>query len=167
MTGEKRGPEYVHRVKIMEKVPVVALVERGGRARVRKVARVNAATLRGAITELIELGSTVYTDENASYKRLGSEGYRHDFVTHSKEEYVRGDVSTNTAEGFFALLKRGIFGTFHSVSKHHLHRYLAEFEFRWNRRDIDDGERTLIAIANAEGKRLLYRDSVSRDAEAR
>jgi hypothetical protein len=65
-------------------------------------------------------------------------------------------VTTNTVEGFFALLKRGIFGTFHSVSKHHLHRYLAEFEFRWNTRKLDDGARTLQAIRLSEGKRLRY-----------
>ena len=153
-TGE---PVENYRTTWTLKTPVVALVERGGRARVRKADRVDARTLRGAVSELVEQGSTVYTDENSSYKRLGSDGYRHDFVTHSKHEYARGDVSTNTVEGFFALLKRGIFGTFHSVSKHHLHRYLAEFEFRWNTRAMKDGERTLAAIRGAEGKRLLYR----------
>ena len=79
-------------------------------------------------------------------------------------EYVRGDAHTNTIEGFFSLLKRGIYGTFHSVSRHHLHRYLAEFEFRYNHRDIDDGARTIAAIQGAEGKRLLYRQPAEASA---
>jgi len=72
---------------------------------------------------------------------------------------VRGPVYTNTVEGFFALLKRGIMGTFHSVSKKHLHRYVTEFEFRYNHRNVDDGERTRAAIKGAEWKRLRYRPS--------
>jgi hypothetical protein len=71
---------------------------------------------------------------------------------------VRGDVTTNTVEGFFATLKRGINGSFHHVSKEHLHRYLAEFDFRYNNRKIDDHQRTVAAIAGFEGKRLRYKD---------
>jgi hypothetical protein len=77
-------------------------------------------------------------------------------VNHGLGEYSRDDVNTNTAESFFALLKRGVYGTFHSVSKRHLHRYCSEFSFRWNNRDVTDGERTQTAIRNAEGKRLSY-----------
>ncbi len=139
-----------------EKIPVQALVERGGRVRARQLERLDATKLRGAVHELVERGSRVHTDENPSYKALGRTGYKHDWVTHSKKEYARGDVTTNTVEGFFALLKRGVFGTFHSVSKQHLHRYLAEFEFRYNHRKVNDGERTLAAIDGGEGKRLLY-----------
>ena len=79
------------------------------------------------------------------------------FALYGIREYVRGDVTTNTVEGFFSLLKRGVYGTFHSVSKKHLHRYVAEFEFRYNGRYLDDGARTVLAIKNAEGKRLMYR----------
>ena len=78
-------------------------------------------------------------------------------VNHSRKEYVRGDVTTNTVEGWFSLLKRGVYGTFHNVSRKQLHRYVAEFEFRYNNRKVDDGERTLRATRGAEGKRLLYR----------
>lgn len=78
-------------------------------------------------------------------------------MTHSEREYARGDVSTNTVEAFFAVLKRGVYGTFHNVSRKHLHRYVSEFEFRWNNRGVDDGERTRRAILGAEGKRLMYR----------
>ncbi len=81
-------------------------------------------------------------------------------MNHGRREYVRGDVTTNTIEGFFSLLKRGIYGTFHSVSKEHLHRYLAEFEYRYNTRKMDDGERTALAIQRGDGKRLRYREPV-------
>lgn len=78
-------------------------------------------------------------------------------LTHSRREYARGDVTTNTVEGFFSLLKRGLYGTFHSVSDRHLHRYVAEFEYRYNTRKLGDGERTTKAIRQAVGKRLRYK----------
>lgn len=71
-----------------------------------------------------------------------------------------GDVTTNAVEGFFSILKRGMIGTFHSVSKQHLHRYVAEFEYRYNTRHMEDGERTVTAIRKAAGKRLIYREPV-------
>jgi len=77
-------------------------------------------------------------------------------VNHGLGEYSRDGVNRDTAESFFALLKRGVYGTFHSVSKRHLHRYRNEFSFRWNHRDVTDGERTQARIQNAEGKRLSY-----------
>jgi hypothetical protein len=87
----------------------------------------------------------------------------HDVVCHSKEEYVRHEngrsIHTNTVEGFFSILKRGIIGTFHHVSKQHLHRYLNEFDFRYNARDTSDGERAELALKGVAGKRLMYRDS--------
>jgi len=95
------------------------------------------------------------TDELNPYRKIGRAFARHDTVTHSRHEYVRGLVTTNTVEGFFSLLKRGLIGTFHHVSHKHLHRYLSEFEFRYNTRKLDDGERTRRAIRAAEGKRLM------------
>lgn len=139
-----------------EKIPVMALVQRGGKVRVRQIERVDKDTLGAAVRECVERGSRVYTDENQSYRHLRSD-YDHRTVNHGEKEYAKPDgTSTNTVEGFFSILKRGVFGTFHSVSKHHLHRYLAEFEFRYNHRAEDDGERTVAAIRGAEGKRLLY-----------
>ncbi|MEX2207726.1 MAG: transposase [Myxococcota bacterium] len=85
-------------------------------------------------------------------------------MKHSIYEYARGDVTTNTLEGFFSLLKRGIYGTFHHVSAKHLHRYVAEFEFRYNARKIDDGNRTALAIRGSEGKRLAYSTVVGRSS---
>jgi hypothetical protein len=78
-------------------------------------------------------------------------------VNHSQGEYARGDVNTNTAESFFALLKRGVHGTFHHISKTHLPRYCDEFSFRWDERKVTDGQRTVEAIKGAEGKRLMYK----------
>jgi len=160
ITGEIR--QYISRSDKSErsKTPIMALVERGGRVRARHIDRVHRGTLGSAIRELVEHGSTIHTDENPSYNHLDrSPKYRHETVCHSAGEYVRGDVTTNTVEGFFSLIKRGVYGTFHSVSKHHLHRYLAEFEFRYNTRKMDDGERTVAAIKRSEGKRLLYSGS--------
>lgn len=97
------------------------------------------------------------TDELNAY-RPAVKGFRggHLTVNHGLGEYSRDGVNTNTAESFFALLKRGVYGTFHSVSKQHLHRYCEEFSFRWNNRDVTDGDRTEAAIRGAEGKRLTY-----------
>lgn len=140
------------------KAPVMALVQRGGKVRVRHIERVDKDTLGAAVRECVEAGSTLHTDEHMGYRHLARD-YRHKTVNHGLKQYAKPDGSgTNTVEGFFALLKRGVFGTFHSVSKHHLHRYLAEFEFRYNTRGLDDGERTVEAIRGAEGKRLLYAD---------
>lgn len=140
------------------KAPVLAMVERGGRVRARHIERVAHQHLAPAIMQLVDRSSTVYTDEAVYYKWLDRQRVfeKHDHVTHSAKEYVRGDVHTNTVESFFALIKRGVYGTFHSVSKHHLHRYLSEFEFRYNTRKMRDGERTVAAIRGAEGKRLRY-----------
>jgi hypothetical protein len=101
------------------------------------------------------------TDELVAYRKIGEEFASHQTVTHSKHEYVRDNITTNAAEGYFSLLKRGVNGTFHHLSKEHLHRYLAEFDFRYNRRKITDSERTVSAIAGFEGKRLMYKDSLS------
>jgi len=105
----------------------------------------------------VKRSATIMTDEWPSYRGLRREFRGHETVEHHRKEYVRGNASTNTAESFFALLKRGIHGTFHHVSKKHLHRYCDEFAFRWSNRKVTDGERTEAAIRGAEGKRLSYR----------
>lgn len=103
------------------------------------------------------------TDEFTSYHGLEKHFQEHGIVHHARKEYVRGDVHTNTAEGYFSLLKRGITGTFHHVSRHHLHRYCNEFDFRYNYRKMNDGERSVALIGQVKNKRLIYRDS-SQDA---
>jgi transposase-like protein len=143
------------------KTPVVALVQRNGKVRSFVLPHVSAITLKEVLLENVHPSSHLMTDELDGYKKVGKEFASHKTVTHSKQEYVRGDVTTNAVEGFFGLLKRGINGVYHHVSREHLHRYLSEFDFRYNRRKITDHERTISAIAGFEGKRLTYRDSLS------
>jgi transposase-like protein len=142
-----------------KKTPVLALVQRDGAVRAWPIERVTVDTLQSAIKENVASDSRIMTDEWFAYEGIGKhfEGGHHT-VKHTAKEYARGEVTTNTVEGFFALLKRGMYGTFHSVSKRHLHRYVAEFEFRWNARRLDDGARTVLAIRKADGKRLRYKD---------
>lgn len=144
-----------------KKTPVVAVVERGGDVHATTVTRVTARNLGAHIMGHVDLSARLMTDEFPTYRGIGRafEG-GHYTVKHSAGEYARGDVHTNTVECFFSILKRGFYGTFHSVSKRHLHRYLDEFAFRWDTRKMDDGERTAAAIRGAEGKRLLYREPV-------
>ena len=144
------------------KAPVFALVERGGRVRAWTVTKVTAKNLRNMIVETTDPSSRFMTDESNLYFGVGKEFEGgHESVKHSIGEYVRGDAHTNTVEGFFSLVKRGMYGTFHAVSKKHLHRYLDEFAFRYNQRHVEDGARVHAAITGAEGKRLLYRQPVA------
>jgi transposase-like protein len=154
----RRGDGKLHkRGRGTSKAPVVALVSRGGNVRTRVVTSVDAKTLKAAIRENVSPSAQIMTDELPAYNKAakGFDG-GHLTVNHGLGEYSRDGVNTNTAESFFALLKRGVYGTFHSVSKQHLHRYCDEFSFRWNQRDVTDGERTDAAIRGAEGKRLTY-----------
>lgn len=98
------------------------------------------------------------TDSFRSYSGLDQEFAGHFTVDHSMGEYVRGTVTTNTVEGYFATLKRGVIGVYHHWSEQHLHRYLAEFDFRYSGRKLKDSERTVQAIEGAEGKRLMLKD---------
>ena len=147
------------------KTPVVALVERGGRVRSWPIARVNAKTLKRAIRENVDPSATIMTDEFTSYHGIGKhfEGGHHT-VNHSAGEYVRHDggkmISTNDAECYFSLLKRGVMGSFHHVSAKHLHRYCNEFSYRWNERKTTDEARTAKAIALSGGARLMYQDPI-------
>jgi transposase-like protein len=153
VTTKKEARQWAQR-----KHKVVTLVERDGRARSFRAANVTAETLQGAVRRHVAPGASVMTDEHKSYKGLRRD-YDHQTVTHSQSEYVRGNVTTNTVESYFATLKRGVNGTYHRISEAHLHRYLAEFDFRYNARTISDGQRTLLALQGAEGKRLKYRET--------
>jgi transposase-like protein len=140
------------------KIPVMALVQRGGRVRAFPVERVTSDNLRAAIQANVKPDATLMTDELPAYRKSGISD--HQTVNHGSGEYVNGDKHVNTAEGFFALLKRGIMGSFHHVSSGHLFRYCDEFEFRYNNRTalgVDDGERAARIVLNAEGKRLTYK----------
>lgn len=102
------------------------------------------------------------TDEHNAYSGLEKEFASHETVNHGAGEYVNGDVYTNTAESWIALLKRGIMGSFHHVSEEHLDRYANEFSFRWNNRKVTDGERAVTAIKGIEGKRLYYKEPINK-----
>lgn len=144
------------------KIPVVAFVERGGDARYPVMDRLSVENLKEAMLAEIDTSAHLMTDESSAYTRIGREFKGgHSTVHHSSKEYARGDAHSNTIEGVFSLLKRGVFGTFHSVSRKHLPKYLAEFEFRWNARHVSDGERAARAIKAAEGKRLTYEQQVA------
>jgi transposase-like protein len=153
--GKKKG--YVGR-EPRPKVPVISLVERGGDVRSFPVEHATAKNARKLINEHISKEATLMTDGSVIYDHLDKQGYSdHQIINHAEYEYVRGNVYTNTVEGYFSLLKRGIIGTYHHVSYAHLMRYLAEFDFRYNGRKIMDSERTLLALKGFEGKRLTYK----------
>jgi transposase-like protein len=159
--GKLRGHGcYAARQK---KTPVVTLVERNGRARSFHFESVSAANLRPLVRECIEEGASLMTDDSGLYDGMRDHFGSHDVVKHSAGEYSRREgakiIHTNTVEGYFSILKRGIMGTFHHVSRQHLGRYLDEFDFRYNARDTTDGERAELAIEGVKGKRLMYRDS--------
>ena len=143
-----------------DKAIVVGLLERGGRVRPKVVADVTGATLKAVIAENVDKSSHIMTDDWAGYRGLRNAGWTHDTVCHSMFEYARGDVTTNRIEGFFGLVRRSLDGIYHSVSKKHLHRYLGEFTFRYDNRALSDGQRTVLAIKKAQGKRLTYSEQI-------
>jgi len=157
--GKERGLQGVKK----NKAAVVSLVERGGKVRSFHQEMVTGKTLKQVVRENVASNAHVMTDDHPGYRGLRKDFRRHSTIRHSWKVYARkeGDVliSTNTIEGYFSILKRGINGVYHHVGKQHLHRYLSEFDFRYNSRHIEDGERSLLAIRKVTGKRLKYRDS--------
>jgi transposase-like protein len=142
----------------MDKEIAFALVERSGKVRSHHVPSVSAITLRPILKGQIDAATMVMSDDGGA--RLGREFAKSATVNHSIGEFVRGDAHTNTIEGYFSILKRGIDGVYHHVSAQHLKRYLAEFDFRYNTRmslGVTDGERAALAMKGIEGKRLTYR----------
>jgi transposase-like protein len=153
--GGKAGPAG--------KRAVVALVERGGQVRTFHPERADGPTVNKIVRDNIDRESRLHTDESRLYMGVGKEFAAHETVTHSHDEYVRGDVHTNTVEGVFSVFKRGMRGTYQHCAEKHLHRYLAEFDFRYNNRvavGVDDAARTEQAIKGIVGKRLTYRETI-------
>jgi transposase-like protein len=146
---------------IPPKSPVLSLVERDGQVRSFHVPNVTAQALRPIITANVDKASYLMTDESPVYWSLGRQFAGHGAVNHSAEEYVRAYFwHTNTVENYFSILKRGIYGCYFHVSETHLHRYTAEFDFRYNNRSalgIEDQERADLALKGVKGKRLTYR----------
>lgn len=142
------------------KMKIVSLVERDGQKRSFHVPDVTAATVGPIMKEHVAKMARLMTDESAIYTTPGKHFSSHETVNHSIEEYSRGMVTTNSAESSFALLKRGLHGTFHAVSEQHLQRYATEFDFRWNTRQklgFNDVDRAAVVLQNISGKRLTYR----------
>lgn len=173
--GGKRRESIPHATKLGErpkdnpgpfggKAAVVSVLQRGGRVQSLHVERVTAKTLRPIINQMAAEDAHLMTDTSTVLRSAGS-SRKHSQVNHTAKEYVRREngvcITTNGVEGFFANLKRGIHGVYHHVGKQHLHRYLSEFDFRYNARDVTDGDRTGLALKGVNGKRLMLRDSKS------
>ncbi len=153
--GQKKGRGYQHKHKVL------ALVDRkSGKARSMVIDELNAKALAPILRANMAPEATLMTNEAAYYVKIGRDFRAHDSVNHKAGEYGRGDIHTNTIEGFFSIFKRGMKGIYQHCSKEHLPRYLAEFDFRYNNRvklGVDDNARTILAMRGAEGKRLTYR----------
>lgn len=141
---------YQHKMK------VVSLVERGGEKRSIVVPTVTGKTLREVLNNNVSKEAHLMTDEHSGYTKVGREYASHGTTAHSRGEYARGEIHSNTVESSFSLLKRGLVGTFHHVGEQHLQRYVTEFDFRWNHRKTTDRERSDKLLTEISGKRLTY-----------
>ncbi len=151
---KQRG--YVH------KHAVLTLVERGGTSRSFHVDGAKASDLLPIIKANVDPKTHIMTDEAGQYASLKKHFAGHDFVQHGKSEYVRGNVHSNTVEGFYSVFKRGMKGIYQHCGEQHLHRYVAEFDFRYSNRvklGVDDAQRTMTALRRIVGKRLTYKGS--------
>ncbi|WP_303828160.1 IS1595 family transposase [Asticcacaulis taihuensis] len=155
----KKGRGYAHKHKVL------SLVDRStGRARSMVVDSLKAADLMPILQANIAAETHIMTDEAGQYHHVNKHFAGHDFTSHGKSEYVRGDIHTNTIEGFFSIFKRGMKGVYQHCAKKHLNRYLAEFDFRYNNRvalGCNDSDRQVAALMGVVGKRLTYRGSNS------
>mgnify|MGYP001579064510 FL=1 len=150
------------------KEAVFSLVERGGKVRSFHVPDVTGATLKEKLTQHADKKTRLMTDDFRSYRPVGKEFASHNVVKHSLGEYVRGDVHTNTIEGFFSIFKRGMYGVYQHVSSRHLERYTTEFDFRYNHRQklgFDDTMRAEALLKGISGKRLTYRRTNSQTSQ--
>jgi len=161
---QRKGRPYLKRKKPFDKRSIVALVERGGETRMFHVENATKAQIRDVLVRNVDRKSALHTDESAFYTETGKEFADHRTVKHSAHEYVRYEtdaiVHSNTVENVFSVFKRGMTGIYQHCGEAHLHRYLSEFEFRYNRRSalgFSDGQRTLDIAKGIEGKRLTYR----------
>lgn len=151
-----KAKNRAHRKPAPKKM-VVSLVERDGRVSSRHVASLKADDVRPMVVSKIDRASHLMTDESHIYSRMGREFAGHSRVNHGDKEYASGFKHTNTVENFFSIFKRGVIGTYHHLSETHLGRYCAEFDLRYNTRDMTDGERAAVILKGGEGRRLTYR----------
>jgi len=160
VSPQRKGRPFTKKGHAWNNRPIVSLVERGGNVRSFHVAVADQQTVQGIVTANVARESRLHTDESRLYFGTDQHFAAHESVKHSAKEYVRGDVHTNSAEGYFSIFKRGMRGNYQHCKEKHLHRYLAEFDFRYNHRvrlGYNDGDRAAIAVKNADGKRLTYR----------
>lgn len=149
-----------------KKTPVVSLMERGGDVRSFPVERITLKNIGPILKEHIEADANLMTDESAIYYQMKPEFAAHDTVNHSKDEYARREngklITTNTVEGYFSLVKRAHYGVFHHWDRKYMSQYLREFDYRYNVRKMDDGERFTLALKKTGGKRLMLKDPKSK-----
>jgi transposase-like protein len=162
MPAYRKGRPYTKSGKNggAQKRSIVALVERGGEARVTHMGHVTARNIGAFMAKAADMQSRLMTDESKLYGSLGKEFASHETVNHAAREYARGDVNTNTVEGMFGVFKRGMVGVYQHCGEQHFQRYLDEFTFRFNNRSklgIEDNARAVRAAKGMEGKRLTYR----------
>jgi len=162
VSPERRGRPYTKKGLGggAQKRTVIGLVEKGGKSRMFHVQHATKATVRDILVRNVDRKSDLHTDESRLYTTTGWEYASHETVNHSAGEYVRGMVTTNHIENVFSVFKRGMIGVYQHCGEAHLHRYLAEFDFRYNRRSalgIEDAERADDLLRNARDKRLTYR----------
>jgi transposase-like protein len=141
------------------KQAVFSLIERGGHVRSFHIANVTAKTVKPIIAKNVEKATAIMTDESPVYPKIMEGFANHGAVNHSTQEYARlgSYIHINTAENYFSIVKRGLIGSYHHVSEAHLHRYMGEFDYRYNNRDVGDFERFSGSINGIIGKRLTYR----------
>jgi hypothetical protein len=138
---------------------VFALVQRDGKARSFHITGDKFAGIKRALKKNVSPDATLMTDDARIYRNIAKQFADHQAVNHSKDEYVRGEAYTNTIEGFFSVFKRGMTGIYQHCSSEHLHRYLSEFDFRYNNRtalDVNDVQRANKLVEGIVGKRLTY-----------
>jgi transposase-like protein len=159
----KRGKEWSEKKGHSNKMSVVSLVSEG-KARTFHVDNANITTVREILLKNVTSDTELWTDESRLYVRVGKEFADHKTVKHTAGEYVRNGAHVNNAENYFSIFKRGMKGVYQHCSEKHLQRYLTEFDFRYNNREITDFERAEIALKGADGKRLTYRRIEGRKA---
>jgi transposase-like protein len=160
VSPQRKDRPYLKGNKVRNSRAIVSLVERGGNVRSFHVAVADGATVANIVNENVLKETRLQTDESRLYIKVGANYAAHETVNHGAKEYARGDVTTNSVEGYFSIFKRGMKGVYQHCGEKHLHRYLAEYDFRFNHREalgFNDGERATRAIVNASGKRLTYR----------
>ncbi|HZI81205.1 MAG TPA: IS1595 family transposase, partial [Vicinamibacterales bacterium] len=164
--GKRKGGRGRRPADGGRKAAVAVLVERNGNVRAMPMQRIDGESMEREIRNYVDPGSRLMTDETNIYSGVKVKGQQRiagmerNTVNHGSGEFVRGDIHTNTAEGFISLLKRGIVGTFHHVGKGHLGKYVSEFEFRYNARKASDAQRPVLIVQASEGKRLTYKQPV-------